>query len=198
MLAVETTIQPPRTLIAFCQAVIARCGQKWPPDEGLIAHEFVEFFRVGGYLRLEDLERLCRELEIEFSRRLLPRELRGHNYAYGDKRGIVVRIVTGEAAISGVHEHSALHELRELIEYEFRSLGRPVATSSDLESRAELFAGTVRGFAYVTALKPIAEEIGDIETTWIKIGIMVPVVLLGLAAGVLCVTLPSREDRLTE
>jgi hypothetical protein len=149
----EVAIQPPVSLSGFCKTVIAHYSGKWPPNEDAIAHEFVSIFGIDGFLRMDDLERFCQKLGIEVSTRELPKPLRGHNCLYDGKSEIVVGTVAGPAAGLGPREHTLLHELRELIEYEFRKLDRPVAaTASDLESRAETFASLARAVAPLKSL----------------------------------------------
>jgi hypothetical protein len=74
--------------------------------------------------------------------------------------------VEGPAAVLGSHEHTLIHELRELIEYEFRQIGYSVAIAFDLESQAEMFASGVRVRASIKSCEPLFDGIGDIRSTW--------------------------------
>ena len=193
----EITILPPVTLRRLCETVGRNHSPKWPPDEGTIAEEFVSFFQIHGPLKLEDLERLCRTLGIGVSLRDLPQGLRGHNHAYQGKQEIVIETVAEAAAAIGSREHTLLHELRELMEYEFRKMEHPVATSSpDRETRAESFAGFVRTLAVMKGWQPLFEGMGEIKSGWGMFGMF----LLGFALVVVCslnyLALPSLEDRL--
>ena len=97
----------------------------------------------------------------------------------------------------GSREHTLFHELRELVEYEFRDMGYPLATGfSDLESRAESFAGFVRAFGAIKNWQPLLEGIGDIKSGWGKIGIFLLAVALVVVCSVGYLALPHWGDRL--
>jgi hypothetical protein len=192
----EITIEPPLTLRGFCEALFRGNSEKWPPDEYTIATGFVFFFRLERELKFKDLEQFCRDLGVEVSVQKLPRELRGHNHRYQGKRGIVVGAVA-ETALPGIREHTLFHELRELIEYEFREIGHPVAANfSDLESRAETFAGGIRTYGAIKGWQPLLEGIGEIKSGWAKLGLGLLLFLIVGANALACLFLPHLEDRL--
>jgi hypothetical protein len=192
----EVAIQPPVSLSGFCKTVIANHSGKWPPNEDALAHEFVSFFGIDGLLGMDALERFCQKLGIEVSIRELPKPLRGHNCVYAGKSEIVVGAGHGPAVGLGTREHTLLHEIRELIEYEFRKLGRPVATTtSDLESRAEGFAGLVRARASFKTWEWYFERIGGIESRLLQFGAVLIVAVLAMGHYLSCVNLPQWEDR---
>jgi hypothetical protein len=190
------TIQPPLTLRGYCEAFISKHSGTWPPSEHTLAQEFVTFFEIHAFLKLEDLEKRCEMLGVNVSVRDLPKGLRGHNCAYQGNREIVIGRVEGPAATMGIPEHTLFHELRELIEYEFQKMGRPIATASDLESRAETFAGAVRAMGYVNAWKPMIEGIPDIKSGWVRFGAFALVSVLVVVVSFSCLLLPRWEDRL--
>jgi len=195
----EVAIQPPVSLSGFCKTVIANRSGKWPPNEDAIAHEFVSFFGIDGLLGMGDLERLCQTLGVAVSIRELPKPLRGHNCLYDGKSEIVVGTVAGPTAGLGPREHTLLHELRELIEYEFRKLGRPVATTpSDLESRAEDFASLARAVAPLKALEWVFDAIGGIESRLLQFAAIALVCILAMGHYLYCLTLPQWEDQLAK
>ena len=192
----EITIEPPKTLGRFCETVGANHLGSWPPSENALAHQFVSFFGIDGMLGMEELERLCRMVGVEVSVRDLPKPLRGHNCTYEGKREIVVGAVQGSALVLGSREHTLLHELRELIECEFRRLGRPTATGfADMESRAEAFASQVRASASFKTWEGYFEAIDGIESRLLKIGAVIIVALLAMGHYLACVNLPQWEDQ---
>jgi hypothetical protein len=195
----EISIQQPITLSGFCKTVITNCSANWPPSEGTIVQEFVRFFEINEALNLETLESICRKLEINVSQQQLPYPLRGHNCHYQKKREIVVGTVSGTAEYLGITEHTLLHELRELIEYEFRKEGHPVAASAvDLESRAELFASEVRSFASMKMWEWLLEGAASIESRFWQIVAIVAVGALMTVHHFSFLNLPQWEDQLTK
>lgn len=191
------TIQPPLTLRGFCEGFIAKHSSGWPPHEATLADEFVAFLQLDSLLSVRDPKELCKRLGINVTVRGLPEGLRGHNHAYQGRQEIVLGAVSGQAEAFGVQEHTLFHELRELVEYEFRKLGRPTTTAaSDLEARAELFASTVRSMAAMNFLKPAFED-WDTKSRWGKLGL----VLLGCGLVITSFAyflLPHWEDRLAK
>ncbi len=191
------TIQPAPTLRGFCQHVIANCSEKWPPDEQYIADLFVKFFDIGPLVSTAQLTRLCTSLGISVSLTKLPAGLRGHNCVFEDKREIVITETIDAAAVMGSREHTLLHELREIIEYEFRHLQRPIATGyEDREERAEDFASDVRLAASFKTFGQILEGLGKPKWTF---GEVCFAVITGVAMVVYCITcvmLPHWEDQL--
>lgn len=135
---------------------------------------------------------------MNVSVRALPKGLRGHNCAYQENREIVIGSVEGPAAAIGSREHTLLHEFRELIEYEFRRMGRPIATVFDLESRAETFAGAVRALGPMNAWKPMFEGLADIESGWARFGAFLLLSVLVIVCSLSCLLLPRWEDRFSE
>jgi len=74
--------------------------------------------------------------------------------------------------------HTFLHEIRELTEYEFADLGFPIATSEDLEDRAD-------EFAMIAFLLPIDEAAANclksavkLESWWKQIGAVSVIIIL--------------------
>jgi len=194
----EITIQPPLTLRGFCQTMVAKHSGNWPPGEEAIAEEFLSFFQVDGVFPLEGPEKLCARLGINVSIQALPGGLRGHNCALGEKREIVIGKVEGPAMVFGSQEHTLLHELRELIEYEFRKIGYPAAVACDLESRAETFAAMSRARASIKGWEPLFDGIGNIQSKWGWFAVALPFLVMILIDCCSCLLLPLWEDQLPE
>jgi hypothetical protein len=195
----EITVELPKTRGRFCETVIANHSESWPPSENALAHQFVSFFGIDGLLGMEELERLCQTIGVEVRSQELPKPLRGHNCTYEGKREIVVGTVQGAASVLGSREHTLLHELREVIEYEFRRLGHPIATDfSDMESRAEGFAGLVRAGASLKTWEWYFEAIEGIESRLLKIGAIILFAVLAMGHYLACVNLPHWEDQFSE
>ena len=77
-------------LNTFCQAVISRHSAIWPPEESVLAKELVNGFPALSFLTLDSLRQQCAALGINVSFATLPRELRGYNCGFEDKKEIVI------------------------------------------------------------------------------------------------------------
>lgn len=160
MSAAQTLIAP-STLIGFCQRVFQEHGSEWPPTEEILAQEFVEYFKLKSLIALEEIQKLCDNSEITLRVAPLPDPLWGYNRRYQGKREILIansQVLT--------KEHTALHELRELLEYEFHDLGTAICTNEDREERAETFAISVRMCAFASEIPAIMDRVGSIESKW--------------------------------
>ncbi|MCI0625312.1 MAG: hypothetical protein L0387_27325 [Acidobacteria bacterium] len=188
----EVIIQPPLTLRGFCRAVITKHSSAWPPNELTLAQEFLSFFQIEGLTQLRTSEDLCRKLGVNVTVQNLPPGLRGHNCAYQETREIVIGPATGTAAAFGSEEHTLFHELRELIEYEFRSLNRPTAVGPELEKQADLFASVVRSWAVLKSCQPIFRDF-PAQSGWGKLGLILFACLL-VVANCGYFMLPHWED----
>jgi hypothetical protein len=141
--------------------VYQKHGSTWPPTEEALAGEFVEYFKLQTLVNLAELQEICDRLGIIFRIEQLPESLRGINYRYQEKREIVIsdsQLLT--------KEHTTLHELREVIEYEFRDLRTPVCTTEDKEERADSFAVSVRMCAFGKEIPGLMEHVDSIESKW--------------------------------
>jgi hypothetical protein len=152
----------PAVLVAFCQHVIAKRLPEWPPTEEILAQEFVEYFKFKSLIVLEEIQKLCDNSEIILRITPLPDPLWGYNRRYQGKREI---LISNSQVLT--KEHTALHELRELLEYEFHDLGTPICTNNeDQEERAETFAISVRMCAFAKEVPGIMDSVGSIESKW--------------------------------
>ena len=191
------TIQPAPTLRGFCQHIIAKHASNWPADEMVMAEEFVTFFKLDFLTTVTSLTELCKSLGVNVSHSKLPRGLHGHNCAYEDKREIVIAETAETPRVPGAREHTLLHELREIMEYEFRKINSPIASDlADREERAEDFACYVRAALPIKAFGEILEHMGQPKWT---VGEACLAVIFGIAMIVYafsCTMLPHWEDQL--
>ncbi len=155
------TVIAPSMLIGFCQSVFQKHGSEWPPTEETLAQEFVEYFKFKSLIVLEEIQKLCDNSEIILRITPLPEPLWGYNRRYQGKREI---LISNSQVLT--KEHTALHELRELLEYEFHDLGTPICTNEDREERAETFAISVRMCAFAKEIPSVMDSVSSIESKW--------------------------------
>lgn len=190
------TIEPAPTLNDFCQHVIAKFAGNWPPKETDIADEFVTFFRVDFVKTVAGLPELCKSLGINVSELELPPGLHGHNCAFQDKREIVVAQQSGRVVL-GSKQHTLLHELREIIEYDFVKIHRPtMAGLADREQRADDFASHVRAEAPIRALYHAFESRMAGEWSFGQICLAAIFTFAAIVYVLTCLTLPDYEKQL--
>jgi hypothetical protein len=191
----ETTVDTPKNLRGFCATFCNKHTEHWPPDEHELAMEFVAYFGLPPLPKLDDYRALALRLAIEVSVAPLPAGLRGYNSRYKERNLIVIERLEGRAGRSGIPEHTFLHELRELVEYEFRRQQRPTASGQELESRAEWFATAVRALAPMPLLKELGESALEMKGAWrfLAVGLVVGFGVLHVLFSFL---LPHHEDYL--
>jgi hypothetical protein len=190
------TVLPPLSLRCFCEAAISENPGAWPPEEGALARRFVSFFQLSPVPRLQELETLCRRLGVQVALAKMPAPLRGHNCCYQDRKEILITDLENVSVAMGSREHTLLHELRELLEYEFVKLGKPTATGAELERRAEAFASQTRAIASIQMWKPILDSTAQIQSTLLRIAAVIGLVLALWFYSFACLTLPRLEDYL--
>lgn len=192
-MSAEPIIIAQSTLSGFCQTVYQKHGSEWPPTEETLADEFVEYFKLETLVNLGELQEICDRLGIIFRIEQLPESLRGINYRYQEKREIVIsdsQLLT--------KEHTTLHELREVIEYEFRDLRTPICTTEDKEGRADSFAVSVRMCAFGKEIPGWMDHVGSIESKWPRRAaygvsfVIIAIYVLGL------ILTPRLEDAIDE
>jgi len=136
----DDTVQS-RALLEFCAAVADKYAPVWPPTEDQLARDFLAHFGIARLAHYDGIIKWCGEVGVQFSTEELPHDMRGFNYWHENTFSITMPI-NGGCLIS--REHTLFHELRELLEHNFRHTGRPTAVGAALESRAEQFAACVR------------------------------------------------------
>lgn len=149
----------------FCCEFVARHSQVWPVEEDQLADEFVSYFRIPPFFQLTQLKSVSETLEIHFEKEALPEDLLGANIRFKRQRRIAV---SNRAQLIGMQGHTFLHEVRELLEYEFHDIGYPTAdlNSDDLEIRAEEFAVFGLFSASEKAWPELLDAASHIESPW--------------------------------
>ena len=190
----ESTVLGPKSLHDFCQEVIGRHGEKWPPSERDIAEEFLRYFgHIDPVQGRASLEKLAESLGIEISNASAPEDLPGCHCCYGGKQRIVV---SDHRAYALSQEHTILHELREIMERPFQELGRPVFSEATKEIHAEQFAIAVRTRAEWESLRPLFDWALEIKSTWRKVAAFVLLGAVTVIGSFSFATLPAYEDYL--
>jgi hypothetical protein len=105
----------------------------------VFAREFLRFFDLLEYVRLEDITELCSAVGITTEVKDLPRELRGSYAAYDGE----YLIVYPTSRWNGFQLIGLLHELRELMSCVFNDLNSDITIPPNLESLSESFASAV-------------------------------------------------------
>ena len=186
----------PDPLADFCQSVFAKHSEQWPISEDTLAEGFLAFARLHFLPGLEEVSGVCRDrLEISVCHTALPDGLRGLNLSYGNKREI---LISTNQDYHGATLHTLLHELREILEGEFRAMEQPLASdeNDDIERRAEEFATLVQVSAAKHALPVVWESASKIERKWLRIGAYVLICFGVLAYAVSCTSITRIEDSL--
>jgi hypothetical protein len=190
---VREQVRPSCSSRNFCLAFFEKHPAKWPPDERELAYEFVTYFGLPPLPQLKDYTELATRLAIEVAIAPLPEGLKGYNSHYQGRKQIVIERLQGPAEHIGIAEHTFLHELRELIEYELRREGRPSASGAELEERAETFAIAVRALAPVPFFTELGGTLLQGKGAWKYLGVGL-IVGFGLFHALTCILVPHHED----
>lgn len=182
-----------KPLLAFCEQVISRHKQNWPPSEEVLAKEFVEQFQATSWFGSEKIAQLSSRLGIVASLAALPEGMHGLNCSTETETRILLK---EEEGFPGSREHTFFHELREILEYSFRDLGWPTVDASKLEQHAERFAVTVRLVQSSEMAKYFVESVDEVEATWKRVLVCVVVIVFMVSWGLGCALLPYLEDKL--
>jgi hypothetical protein len=123
----------------FCAEFVLRYAQSWPAKEEVLAKEFVTHFALPPFLHAAHLAEIGENLKIRFVKENLPDDLLGSNFNFAGQRRIAV---SDRLEHVGMKEHTFLHEVRELLEYEFREFGYPTVeiNTDEIEFQADQFA----------------------------------------------------------
>ena len=174
----------------FCAAVVNRHAFAWPPTEHQLAQEFLAHYGVTRLGFYDGLLNWCGEVGINVSMMDLPPDLRGANF-WHERNVSIVMPPNGGCFIS--REHTLLHELRELLEWEFEHLGHSSGDLDTRESRAEQFAACVRMAMFVESSKDFFKLASDVRNPLGRVCAFGLVGALTVAAVVSCAGIRQLE-----
>jgi hypothetical protein len=169
----------PHKLHAFCSDFATRNKETWPPDEELLAKQFLSHFQLPPFLHGANLGEICEKLDIQFVKEKLPNDLLGSNFRFAGKRRIAIN---DRPERVGMKEHTFFHEMRELLEYDFREIGFPTTEKNgeELESRADEFALCLMCGQEETWEK-LTKSTFQMRSTWSMIGTIVLIFVARIA-----------------
>jgi len=183
-------------VLGFCLTVISRHAASWPPQEEILAEEFVQWLGFNSFLPKDALRELCLSKGVNLTFTSLPLGLRGFNCSYQDKREILLTDLE-TAAFSD--SHTLFHEFREMLEHVFGELGYPtIGPKHSLEVQAESFAVACRMKAAEREFPAFIEMAKNVEKTWARYLAYAALVILGAAYVLSCVLTPKMEEILSE
>ncbi|HTS07858.1 MAG TPA: hypothetical protein VMP68_19955 [Candidatus Eisenbacteria bacterium] len=155
------------SLTAFCESYTSQHREDWPTSEYVLAEAFVSHFSIPIVFRMSDLEKFLNQANIELIQGNSPRDLLGVNMSFGGKRKI---FTSQNADHVPFRIHTLLHEIREIIEVEFRRLGFNSTNSIGMDSRADEFSFAVHMFAGMASIQDWAKDASATESTWQSFG----------------------------
>jgi len=182
-------------ILRFCLDVLERHGESWPPAEDVLAREFVEWFGCRAFVSKEHMRELCEAKGVKLTFVPLPSEIRGFNCSFGNQREIVVC----ETQISPFDLHTLFHEFREMLEHDFRELGRPIiGPKGSLEVQAEQFAILCRMETASREIPGFLEMAQNVQNKWMRYLSFGLVIVFGTAYLFHCILTPQMEEVLSE
>ena len=180
-------------LVALCRAIISSHASDWPPTEEKIAEQCISFFGLSALSSSEALTRLLEDLGIKVSTSTLPKEFRGYHHCFGDQRMI---IVAESKALFLTHEHTLLHELREILEHILQDLEFPTVQKESLETRAEAFAVSIDRQTTTEFLKMLFDGAQKVQSKWRRWAAYALLMVFGSVSLSSVSILPKLEDEL--
>jgi hypothetical protein len=183
-------------ILGFCSNVISRHGRSWPPEEIVLAEEFVQWLGFNSFLTKEALKELCQDKGVNLTVKTLPAGLRGFNCSYQDKREI---FLTDEESALFSDAHTLFHEFREMLEHSFVELGYPtIGAEQSLEVQAETFAMACRMRAVEQELPAFFKLAQNVEKPWARYLAYTLFAFVGAALFYSCILVPQIEEILAE
>jgi hypothetical protein len=161
-------------LRAFCEEYIRENGQNLI-DEAQLAQSFVKFFGIPTLFDLSGLDEFFCETNIDLRKGDLPVGLLGVNMSCEGKRIIDL---SERPEQKHFQVHTALHEIREIIENDFRSLGfGTVDSQSDIENCADKFAFCATVLSQMPMFAGLFTSASEIESNWQRVVSLILVVV---------------------
>ncbi|HKF52285.1 MAG TPA: hypothetical protein VKB26_08225 [Candidatus Acidoferrales bacterium] len=188
--ALATTTET-KNIADFCADVVLRHRENWPPSEDALAQEFVEKFLPELPSSPKRITEIADRLGIKTSLRVLPDGMHGFNCSTEEE---TVILLSEQEAFPGSREHTFFHELREIMEYDFRDQGWATMRGSDAEKRAEQFATWMRMTLFAKDFGHLIEQAQGVKETWKRWLAFAGVVVLFLGVGLGYALLPYFEE----
>ena len=170
----EAPHSKPDLLKEFAERIVNQNKINWPVSEALLAKEFCESFDLPPFLSSVNIPQFSEKLNIVLIKEEIADDVFGLNFCFPEKRVIVLCNRKERHFIQG---HTFLHEIREMLEHEFRLLGFSSFTKEDKEDRADGFADLVFLFPIEKSFPYWLERSAKLDKTWKQIG---------AAAGLIC------------
>jgi hypothetical protein len=141
------------------------------------------------------MKTLCEARGVNLTFVPLPREIRGFNCSFGNKREIVIC----ETQTAPFDLHTLFHEFREMLEHVFRELGHPmIGVDDSLEVQAEQFAILCRMEAATREIPIFFQMAENIQNKWMRYLSFGLVIVFGTAYLFHCIFTPQMEEVLAE
>lgn len=154
----------------FCETYISRNGRNRSTNgEWELASAFVEFFGIPPLSDVSGLEGFLARTNIEIRKGELPAGLLAVNMSFEGKRRIDVSVRREQLYFQ---VHTVLHEIREIIENDFRRLGHETTYSQDLEHCANEFAFGVIVCSLSHLFGSLFDNAWEIQSTWRRWGVL--------------------------
>ena len=182
-------------ILRFCLDVVEQHGESWPPEEDVLAREFVDWFCCRAFVGEEHMKKLCEAKGVTLTFISLPKEIRGFNCSFGNKREIVIC----ETQTAPFDLHTLFHEFREMLEHDFRELGHPIIGPKDsVEVQAEQFAILCRMEAASRDIPSFLEMAQNVQNKWMRYLSFGLVIVFAAAYLLHCIYTPQMEEVLSE
>jgi hypothetical protein len=182
-------------ILRFCLNVVEQHGESWPPAEDALAREFVGWLGSHAFVSRDGMKKLCDEKGVNLTFIPLPREIRGFNCSFGNKREIVIC----DTQTAPFDLHTLFHEFREMLEHDLRELGHPIIRQSDsLEVHAEHFAILCRMEAASREIPGFLQMAENVENKWMRYLSYALVIVFSTAYLLHCIFTPQMEEVLSE
>ena len=179
-------------LLGFCLSAISRFQDNWPPEELVLAEDFVTWLGFKPFMTRDALRQMCQSKGVTLSFEPLPDDVRGLNCSFQDKKEIVV---SRRELAPFADAHTLFHEFREMIEHSFIDLGYATIGASDsLEIQAELFAMSCRFKAAETELPAFIQKTMGIEKRWERYLLYLLLAIFGASYFFSCIYMRQLED----
>ena len=164
--SIET--ERPDTLAMFCEVYISQKGRNRPIDEWELADAFVKAFEIPPLFDVSGFEGFLAKTNIELRKANLPADLLGVHMSVEGKR----RIDLSERPEQRLFQvHTVFHEIREILEKDFRRLGFSTSESDeDLEHCANQFAFCAVICSQMDIFKFWFNNAYEIKSNWRKWG----------------------------